>query len=100
MSYRFEGRETVSDGVRRIAFEQVDKARSQTKANATNLDQSIHDTRVCFKKLRALLRLVRDDLGDKTYERENIYCRDSNRRLSSLRDTAAMAETLKKLRER
>ncbi|MDX6578089.1 MAG: hypothetical protein QOE96_4042 [Blastocatellia bacterium] len=50
--------------------------------------------------LRGLIRLVRDELGDKQYKRENIFYRDLNRRLSKVRDTAALAESLSKLEER
>ncbi len=100
MSYRFEGRETVLEAVKRIALEQIDKALEQTKARARNLDDAVHDTRVCFKKVRALLRLVRYDLEDGVFKKENAYYRDSNRKLSSVRDSAAMVETVDKLKER
>jgi CHAD domain-containing protein len=43
---------------------------------------------------------VRDELGDKQFKRENIFYRDLNRRLSKVRDTAALTEILAKLEER
>jgi CHAD domain-containing protein len=102
MSYRFLEGETVPDGVRRIALEQIDKALELTTAGSQagkNLDEAIHDTRVCCKKVRGLLRLVRFELDDETFKTENVYYRDANRSLSSVRDTAAMVETLDKLIE-
>ena len=103
MSYRFQEHETVPDGVKRIALEQIDKALELTTAGSKageNLDKAIHDTRVSCKKLRGLLRLVRFELDDETFKTENVYCRDANRRLSSVRDTAALVETVDKLIER
>ena len=103
MGYRFLEGETVPDGVRRIALEQIDKALELTTAGSKageNLDKAIHDTRVSCKKLRGLLRLVRFELDDETFKRENLFYRDANRSLSSVRDTAAMVETLDKLIER
>jgi len=99
MTYRFEENESAADAVERIALEQLDKALEHTKAKA-KLDDAVHDARVCFKKLRGLIRLVRDELGDKQYQRENIFYRDVNRRLSRVRDTAALTEILSKLEDR
>jgi hypothetical protein len=84
--------------VERVALEQLDKALEHTKAK-TKLDEAVHDVRV-FKKLRGLIRLVRDELGDKQYKRENVFYRDLNRRLSKVRDTAALTEVLTRLEER
>jgi len=100
VSYRFERGETVSAGVKRIALEQINDALQQTKAQGRDLDGAIHDTRVAFKKLRGLLRLVRSDLGDEIYQEENTFYRDANRRLSSARDSAALAEIIDHLNER
>ena len=103
MSYRFQEHETVPDGVKRIALEQIDKALELATAGSQageNLDVAIHDTRMCCKKLRGLLRLVRLELDEETFKKENVYYRDVSRRLSSVRDTAALVETLDKLIER
>jgi hypothetical protein len=43
---------------------------------------------------------VRGELGDKPYRRENILYRDLNRKLSDVRDSAALTEILDKLKER
>lgn len=99
MSYRFAGNETVPEAVKRIALEQSQKALEQLKSQR-NRDAAIHDARVCFKKLRALLKLIRDELGKGVYQQENAGYRDAGRRLSSVRDSAAMLESLDKLAER
>src|SRR5262245_47836067 len=99
MSYRFEGNESVRKAVQRVALEQLDIALEHTKAKA-KLDEAVHDVRVCFKKLRGLIRLVRNEIGDKQYKRENMLYRNLNRELSEVRDVAALTEILDKLEMR
>jgi CHAD domain-containing protein len=50
-----------------------------------------------MKKLRAVLRLARDELGDDVYRRENECFRDAARQLSGVRDADVMLGTLKGL---
>ena len=59
-----------------------------------------HDARKRFKKLRAVLRLVRSDLGRKRYREANTLLRDAGRELSSLRDAQVQVQTLETLAER
>ena len=99
MSYRFKGKESVGRAVERIALEQLEEALKHTKAR-TSLDEAIHDVRICFKKLRGLIRLVRDELGDNRYRSENKCYRDVNRELSGVRDSAALTEIFSKVKER
>ena len=98
MSYRLDVHESPSEAVKRIALEQLDEALGHAKAKA-KLDDAVHDIRVSFKRLRALIRLIRNELGEKQYERENASYRDINRRLSDVRDTTALTEILDKLTE-
>jgi CHAD domain-containing protein len=100
MSYRFEANETISECLKRIASEQCEIATEKLKAQGVSRDDAIHDARVCFKKIRAVLRLARNELDKDTYTQENIYYRDAGRRLSAVRDTAAVIETIDKLTER
>lgn len=98
MSYRLEPEEKVTPGLRRIAHEQIDKAIAQLRHPEPEPDEAIHDARKRFKKVRAVMRLVRDELGD-TYRRENVTYRDAGRRLSDVRDSFVMVETLDLIRE-
>jgi len=90
----------VPDGVRRITLEQLDKAVEKTQPKVNNQDEAIHDARVSFKKLRALLRLARVQNNDDVYTQENACYRDAGRRLSEVRDVAAMIAAFDKLIER
>lgn len=100
MGYRFKEHETVSGGIKRIALELIDKADEQTKPEVKNRDKAIHDIRVTFKKLRALLRLTRMRDNAEIFRHEDTCFRDAGRRLSEVRDTTAMIEALDRLNER
>lgn len=52
----------------------------------------IHDARKQLKKIRAIIRLIRDDIPEKEYNRANTYFRDIGRMLSDARDTSALLE--------
>ena len=65
-----------------------------------DLSQAVHEARKDLKKLRAVLRLVRDDLGDAVYRSENVRFRDAGRMLSGARDAQVKLDTLVALRER
>jgi CHAD domain-containing protein len=54
----------------------------------------VHEARKDMKKLRALLRLVRGEIGKTTFARENACFRDAARELAGTRDTDVMLETL------
>jgi CHAD domain-containing protein len=99
--YRLRADEHVPDGIRRIAGGQLAAAHEQLGgASQQTLGVAVHDTRKRLKRLRACLRLSRDALGEKTYERENTVFRMSGRRLSGARDAKVLVETLDALRER
>jgi CHAD domain-containing protein len=100
MSYRLEPQEPLGAGIKRIAREQIDQALEQLTANPEGRDEAVHDARKRFKKIRAALRLVRDEIGRNVYQRENACYRDAGRRLSNIRDSYVMIETLDDVIER
>ena len=95
MAYRLKDSEALPDGIKRIVLEQIDRALDRLKPKTRNKDRAIHEGRVCFKKIRAVLRLVRTEIGDELFALENAEYRDAGRSLSAVRDTAVVAETLK-----
>ena len=54
----------------------------------------MHEARKDMKKLRALLRLARGELGEEIFGRENACFRDAARELAGTRDADVMLETL------
>jgi len=97
MAYRFEQRESVTDGLRRIAGEQIGKAIAELYDSDLDHHETVHQFRKRGKKIRGLIRLVRPALGG-TYEQENRWFRDEARRLSRVRDAEALIETVDALR--
>jgi CHAD domain-containing protein len=97
MGFKLKEDESFSNEIKRTVVEQLDKALESLKPTSRSKDEAIHNARVCIKKIRALLRLVRDSLGDDLYRQEDKVYRDSGRMLSKARDSAAMLEIANKL---
>jgi CHAD domain-containing protein len=96
MSYAFDHDETVPGAIRRIMDEQLVRAREQLNDAKSPREKRIHNARKRFKETRALLRLVREPLGDH-FALENAWFRDAGRDLASVRDADAVLEALDKL---
>ncbi|HEX3734104.1 MAG TPA: CHAD domain-containing protein [Solirubrobacterales bacterium] len=100
-SYRLKTKENPAAGIRRIALGRADKALDALgAADEGELSATIHGVRKDLKKLRALTRLVRDELGEKRFKAENRRYRDAGRLLSESRDAEVKLETLAGLRKR
>jgi CHAD domain-containing protein len=96
-AYRLKQGEPVPEGVARIARGRIDHA-----IDALNdaSEEGVHDARKDMKKLRALLRLVRGEVGEKVFRREAATFRDAARELSGVRDADVMLATLADLEKR
>lgn len=92
--YRLEPGESCDEGIRRILTERVDAAIALLTDQTNDRDKAIHETRKGLKRVRAALRLIRDELGQEIYQRENWCYRDIGRMLAALRDSAVLVETL------
>lgn len=99
MSYRIEPGETPRESIQRIANEQLDKTLHSLRDMPEGRDEAVHDARKRFKKIRALMRLVRDEIGEDVFDRENTTYRDAGRLLSDVRDAYSIMETVDDLTE-
>ena len=98
---RLDKGERVPDGVRRIAREQLDMSIERLEGDTgEDLGTAVHETRKSLKRLRATVRLARDEIGDEAYRRENVALRDAGRRLGGARDSQVLLETLDALTDR
>ncbi len=97
MSYRLQTDETLPAGMTRVVYEQLDQAIAALSNTEQDVHESIHEARKSLKKVRAVLRLMRGELG-KMYKAENTRFRDAGRKLSNLRDAEARIETLDQMR--
>jgi CHAD domain-containing protein len=99
-AYRLRASEPVADGIRRIARGQIDSAHDDLEgASGRKLGPAVHDARKSLKRLRALVRLSRDAIGDDTYRLENNAFRDAGRKLAGARDAKVLVETLDTVEE-
>src|SRR4051794_709128 len=94
-AYRVKQGEDPSEEVRRIAAGRADNALEELRGESDEDDAgAVHEARKNLKKLRSLLRLVRGELGDDVYRRENERIRDAGRELSGSRDADVKLETV------
>jgi CYTH domain-containing protein/CHAD domain-containing protein len=101
-AYRLEARESATEGMRRIALGRAERAaeRLQEAERAEEPSECIHAARKDLKKLRAVIRLLRRELGDELYRTENERYREAGKLLSPSRDAEVKVETLEDLRGR
>ncbi len=93
MSLELQTDETLPDGVRRIARALVDSG-LETVRHEKDPEVAIHELRKRCKESRALLRLVRDEIGNAVYRRENAFFRDLAKPYSDRRDRWVFIECL------
>jgi CHAD domain-containing protein len=101
-TYSLLAEESATEGMRRIALGRAEKAAERLREAMALEDPSdcIHGARKDLKKLRAVLRLLRSELGDDLHRAENDRYREAGRLLSPTRDATVKLETLDALRER
>jgi CHAD domain-containing protein len=86
--------------LRRIAQAQIDSAlEALNGAHPGGRDEAVHEARKHFKRVRALLRMVRPAIGEAAYRQENICFRDAARPLTEVRDAKILVETVDGLAE-
>src|ERR1019366_10185548 len=120
MAFELKVNERVSDGITRNVKNQIEKAlkylgakgelvvKNPPAAGASEKNASekgasekdaIAEVRKCFKRVRAALRLVREELGDELYHEENWSFRDAARPLTRVRDAVVLVEIADQLRQ-
>jgi CHAD domain-containing protein len=101
MAYKLTIDESVRDGIRRCAAEQLDRAVAELSERiAEDPVDAVHNARKAVKKERSLLRLGRGSMPAAQRRRENRALRGAARGLSSARDAEAMIDTLDTLAAR
>lgn len=90
--------EPLADAMRRITMSQFDIAINGV-AHAEDIDLGIHEARKALKRIRGLLRLVRDEIGYPVYRNENVVLRDIGRTLAPVRDSNVLVGTFENVDE-
>jgi CHAD domain-containing protein len=71
-----------------------------TDSRAADATELVHEARKAIKRMRALARLLRDELGEPEFARVNASLRSAGQRLASARDADVRLATLRDLIER
>jgi hypothetical protein len=97
-TYRLIHGEPLPDELGRVARGRIDHALDELRGKTeSSPEEAVHEARKDMKKLRALLRLARAELGDDVFRVENAAARDTARLLAGARDATVMLETLASL---
>lgn len=84
MPFRFKRKESVRKAVRRLCCERLTGA-LEPLANGAHAE-GVHDVRKEIKKLRAILRLIRAEIGKDAYNEHTAALRHAADRLTAMRD--------------
>jgi CHAD domain-containing protein len=95
MPFCFKRKESVTKAVRRLCCERVETALECL--GCKNRWEGVHDVRREIKKLRAILRLARGEIGKKIYRRHTDALRDAAKRLTAMRDAQVKLNALEEL---
>lgn len=94
-SLSLTGDEQRAAGLRRIVLEQLDRAIELLEdPQAMPGRETVHEVRKIIKRVRAIVRLLRGELGTKRFAREDAALGDCARRLAGARDAEVMLDTL------
>ena len=97
MEFRLLPHEPLPEGVRRLAGHQLTKAIGHLEGVDAAGDEHIHEARKSLKRLRALVCLVRGELGTEAMRWENRSLGQAAQVLAGMRDAAALVECLDRL---
>lgn len=98
-TFRLDPRADVRAEAARVFSEEVALAIAELRDRSLAGDLAVHSVRKRLKRLRALLRLFRSELGS-GFDPSNRILRDTGRTLSDLRDAKVALDTLERLAER
>ena len=98
MAYQLQSDGNLQQNMRRIASEQLELIQQHLRDNPDK-DKAVHESRKAFKRLRAFIRIVRDNLSSKQYDRYNRTLRDAAQLLAPMRDGYVLQETLKDFKD-
>jgi CHAD domain-containing protein len=94
-AYRLKSKESLPEGLARAARGRIDHAIDELRGKTDSTpEEAVHAARKDLKKLRALVRLARGELGESIFARENRAFRDAGRELAAARDSDVMLDTL------
>src|SRR5215472_3347555 len=97
MSYQLRREESPGEGLRRICRKQVELALAVARGEKEPRDTPVHETRKHLKKARAILRLIRKEIGRGLFKKQDHRLRDIGRLISEIRDAEVRLQTVREL---
>ena len=99
MSYDLRSRQTLGKNFRRIFRGQIDDALAVARGAAEPNDTRVHAMRKHLKKSRAVLELVRKQIGRDAFRRQDRRLRNVGRLMTEIRDAEVRLHTMRELEE-
>ncbi len=98
-SFRLHSGESLGPGLKRLGVGAIDEAISVFYDGEEMFREAVHTARKSTKRIRALLRLIRYELGEQVYGFENRWMRDTARLLSEVRTSAVLVNGAEDIRD-
>lgn len=92
--FRLEPGEPLGDGLKRLSLIEIESAVSRFYDGEEEFRGAVHEARKTTKRLRAMLRLIRDEIGEKAFRYENTAMRSAGRALSPVRSAAVAVDSV------
>ena len=97
-SFRLDPGEPLGHGLKRLSTYEIERAVTGFFDGEEAFPLAVHSARKATKRLRALLRLIRSEIGEKVFQYENRQLRETARLLSSVRSAAVVVHALAEIR--
>jgi CHAD domain-containing protein len=97
MSYELKRGESIGENLRGLCRKQAELALATIRGENNEADSAVHETRKHLKRARAVLELVRGEIGKGLYRQQRRALRDAGRLISDLRDAEVRLETVRHL---
>lgn len=92
--YQIDMSATMEESLRNVILVCISHIEDQIRNRKDDVHGPIHETRRTIKRIRAVLRLIRDEIGYSNYYRENSFYRDLSKHLSPARDSYVLIRTI------
>jgi CHAD domain-containing protein len=99
MKYELRPDQSLGENLRQIFRQQINGALALARGEKEAGDTLVHDIRKHLKKARAVLRLVRKEIGNGALRRQDRRLRNAGRLMTEIRDAEVRLETMRQLEE-
>jgi CHAD domain-containing protein len=96
---RLKRGESAAKALQRILGDEA-RAAIKVAGNGSRRTEQVHEVRKHLKKMRTIVRLAREALGERSYDRASFFYRDLAHQLSDARDAQVLLDVCEKLEPR